>query len=380
MDVVSLCSDLIKCKSVTPNDDGAIDVVAEYLSSLGFYTKILIFKSSDGKNEIKNLFARLGTSNNKILGFLGHSDVVPAGDDWEVDPFAAVQKDGYLIGRGVADMKGGVAAFCCAVSKFIKQKFDGSIVILITGDEEVGSYEGAQSLIKWCKENGHIPHDCLIGEPSSDRDIGDWVSTGHRGSINITVKSVGKQGHVANPDNYVNSLSNLCKYIAMILDYKWKYEDKRFPPTNLEPTMLFTNNYAVNVVPDTSSANLNIRFSADYSSEDLKKICLNEAKNYNVSLDFRVSGESYCCDDENLKGILSAAIKDITGINTQFSCGGGTSDGRFLIKHCNVIEFGLRGETIHQKNEKVKIDDLLILEKIYLSFIEKYFNDTGRYS
>lgn len=374
MDVVSLCSDLIKCKSVTPNDDGAIDVIAEYLLSLGFHTEILIFKSVDGKNEIKNLFAKYGASKNRILGFLGHSDVVPAGDGWEVDPFAAIQKDGYLIGRGIADMKGGIAAFCCAVSEFIKQKFDGSIVVLITGDEEVGSYEGVRSLIKWCEENDHIPNDCLIGEPSSRINIGDRVYIGHRGSMNVTAQSIGKQGHIAYPENYVNSLGNICKYIAAMMNYKWKYDDKRFPRTNLEPTLLFTNNYATNVAPDSSSANLNIRYGADYNSEDLKKILLDEAKDYDISLDFVVSGDSYFCDNERLKGILSLAIKDITGIGTEFSCGGGISDGRYMIKYCNIIEFGLQDSTMHQKNEKVKINDLLVLEKIYLSFIEKYFN------
>ncbi len=374
MDVVSLCSDLIKCKSVTPNDDGAIDVVAGYLSSLGFHTEILIFKSADGKNEIKNLFAKYGVSKNKILGFLGHSDVVPAGDDWEVDPFAAIQKGGYLIGRGIADMKGGIAAFCCAVSEFIKQKFTGSIIVLITGDEEVGSYEGTQSLIKWCAENGHIPHHCLIGEPSSHINIGDRVYVGHRGSMNVTVKSSGKQGHIAYPDNYVNSLGNICRYITVMMNYKWRYDDRRFPRTNLEPTLLFTNNYATNVAPDFSSANLNIRYGADYKSEDLKKILLDDAKDYNVSLDFVVNGDSYYCDNENLKETLSSAIKNITGIDTEFSCGGGISDGRYMIRYCNIIEFGLQDSTMHQKNEKVKINDLLVLEKIYLSFIKRYFN------
>lgn len=374
MNVISLCSDLIQCKSVTPNDDGAIDVIANYLSSLGFQTQILIFQSSDGKNEIKNLFAKYGTSKNKILGFLGHSDVVPAGDDWDVPAFDAKQKDGYLIGRGVADMKGGISAFCCAAAKFIEKKFDGTIEILITGDEEIGTYEGAQSLIKWCRENECMPHDCLIGEPSSNIEIGDRVYIGHRGSMNVTAKSVGKQGHVAYKNSYVNSLANLCKYIATMLNYKWNHNDKRFPETNLEPTMLFTNNYATNVAPNFSSANLNIRYGADYNSEDLKTICSKESAGYNILLDFIVNGDSYCCDDDNLKNLLSAAIKDITGIDAELSCGGGISDGRYMIKHCNIIEFGLQDSTIHQKNEKIKVDDLVILEKIYLSFIEKYFS------
>ncbi|MDR2781177.1 MAG: succinyl-diaminopimelate desuccinylase [Holosporaceae bacterium] len=374
MNVIEFCSDLIKCKSVTPNDDGAIEYLAHFLSSIGFETKVLTFSSADNSNTIKNLFAKYGCSDEKVLGFIGHSDVVPAGNNWDVDPFAAVQNNGFLIGRGVADMKGGIAAFCCAIAKFVQRPFFGTIEFFITGDEEVGSYEGIQSLIKWAVENNHIPHDCLIGEPSSDSQLGDRIYLGHRGSLNVMVKSRGKQGHSAYPANYKNSLANLCKYVAKISDYKLKYENKKFPQTNLEVTMLFTDNCAMNVVPELSSANLNIRFGDDYTSEILKTVIEQEAKEFNeLAFDFYPSGEAYYCDDERLKNILSESIKEIVGISPSFSAAGGTSDGRFMIKHCNVIEFGVRDATIHQKNEKVKIEDLQNLEKIYLAFLEKYF-------
>ena len=385
-DVLLLCSDLIRCKSITPADDGVFDYISNYLSKAGFDTKVLTFTSPDGKNRVKNLYARYkGRSstdtdtNGKILGFMGHADVVPAGDAWEVDPFEGVLKDGYLYGRGVCDMKGGIAAFCSAVSEFIRQKshdFDGSIVILITGDEENGTKEGIQSLIEWCKEYGEFPNDCLIGEPSSKEETGDRIYIGHRGSINITAKSVGKQGHVAYQGSYVNSLSNLCKYITKMLKYEWKHEDKRFPKTNIEPTMLFTNNYATNVVPDKSSANLNIRYSSDYHASDLEKICKSEAHEYGISLEFDISGDAYCCDDPNLKSLLSSSIKEVTGLTPEFSCAGGTSDGRYMIKYCNIIEFGLPDANIHQKNERAKVDDILTLSKIYLNFLLKYFGLT----
>jgi succinyl-diaminopimelate desuccinylase len=373
-DVISLCSDLIKCKSVTPNDDGALDVIANYLMTIGFETNIMTFKSADGTNSIRNLFAKYGTSKNKVLGFLGHSDVVPAGDGWEVDPFGAIQKDGYLVGRGVADMKGGIAAFCSAAATFVREKsFDGTIEILVTGDEEIGSYEGAQSLIKWCDENGFMPRDCLIGEPTSRKKIGDTVYLGHRGSFGVEAKAIGKQGHVAYPENYINSLANLCRYIARLKDYEWKHSDKRFPKTNLEPTMLFTNNYAMNVVPDASSAIMNIRYGAEYSVSNLKEIVLDSADRYGIQVKFTEYGSPYYCDDEKLKALLSAAIAEITGENPEFSAAGGTSDGRYMHAHCNVIEFGPQDDSIHQKNEKIAIDDLIILEKIYLSFIRRYF-------
>ena len=376
MDVVDFCTKLIKCQSVTPYDDGAIDCIDVFLSGIGFETKILQFKSEDGSNVVKNLFAKIGNPEKKTLGFLGHSDVVVPGDGWECNPFEGVQVAGHLVGRGVADMKGGIAAFCCAVAKFIDKNqdtFEGAIEFLITGDEEIGSYEGARSLIKWCDENGNIPDDCLVGEPSSFNNVGDHIYIGHRGSLNVSVKAFGQQGHVAYPEYYQNSLANICGYISQIKNYEWKHEDKRYPRTNLEPTMLFTNNYAENVVPDMSSARLNIRYGADYTAGDLKKICEKESKQYDVVLDFTHSADPYISDDPALKNILSAAIADITGISPIYSCGGGTSDGRYIFPYCNVIEFGLPGSSIHQKNEKAKVDDLLILEKIYLSFIEKYF-------
>ncbi|MDR2723693.1 MAG: succinyl-diaminopimelate desuccinylase [Holosporaceae bacterium] len=374
MDVVSFCSDLIRCKSVTPEDDGAIDYISKFLSSVGFKTQILTFKSKDGNNIIKNLFAEYGTSDKKSLGFIGHSDVVPAGEHWEEDPFAAVQKDGFLYGRGVADMKGGIAAFCCAAAQFVRHHFDGTIEFFVTGDEEVGSPEGMQSLLKWAIENNRIPNYCLIGEPSSDIQLGDRIYLGHRGSLNVVINSRGQQGHSAYPVNYKNSLINLCRYIVKISDYPWKYKDSRFPETNLEATMLFTSNYAPNIVPDWSSANLNIRFGDNYTIEKLKTIIEQEAEGFdNLSFAFLSSGEAYYCDNEFLKSKLSLAIKEIVGIEPSFSAAGGTSDGRFMVHNCNVIEFGLPDSTIHQKNERVKVEDLENLRMIYLSFLKKYF-------
>lgn len=371
MNVVDFCSSLLKCKSVTPNDDGAICCIHNFLSSIGF--DVRIFQNEQSK--IKNLFASYGdASSSKSLGFLGHSDVVPAGDGWDHDAFGAIIIDDFLVGRGAADMKGGIAAFCCAASQFIQCDFDGNIKIFITGDEEIGTYDGARSLIAWAVKNHQIPHDCIIGEPSSEIELGDRVYLGHRGSLNVLVKSVGKQGHVAYPNNFQNSLTSLCVYITKIKEYKWKHDDKRFPKTNLEPTMLFTNNYACNVVPDESSANLSIRFGGDYQSEDLQKILESQNADQSISFEYTTNGEAYYCEDARLKQLIFESIKEITGLETKFSAAGGTSDGRYMIEHCNVIEFGLQDSTIHQKNEKIKINDLENLEKIYLSFLKKYFS------
>ena len=373
MDVVKFCSGLVGCKSVTPTDDGAIDYIAVFLRNLGFETQILEF--SDKGRTVRNLFAKFEKGEGANLGFLGHSDVVPAGDGWDFDPFEPVQCDGFLIGRGVADMKGGISAFCCAVSKFIREEsFNGSIRIFITGDEEVGSYQGIQSVLNWAESRREIPDDCLVGEPSSDKEVGDRVFIGHRGSINVRAKAVGRQLHVAYSQNDANSLVQICRYVATMKDYEWKYEDKRFPKTNLEPTLLFTGNYAENIIPGESSANINIRFSSDYDSEQLQQILSEKAVPLGIDLSFRVNGEAYCCDDERLKDLMSAAIRNITGLIPRFSTEGGTSDGRYMVKYCNVIEFGIQDETMHQSNEKVKIADLKKLEDIYFEFLRLYFN------
>ncbi len=371
MDVVQFCSDLISCRSVTPYDDGAIDYINNFLNNLGFESRILEF--SEGQNTVKNLFARYTKGQGKKFGFLGHSDVVPAGDMWDTEPFTPVISDGYLIGRGVADMKGGISAFCCALGKFISSDFPGEIYVFITGDEEIGTYQGIRSLLEWANKNKFIPDDCLIGEPSSKERIGDRVYIGHRGSANINIKINGKQGHAAYPESYDNSLMKLCNLISELKKYNWKYSDKRYPKTNLEPTLLYTGNYAENVVPGESSANINIRFGGDYTSETIKNVFEKISEPYNVKLDFRISGEAYCCDDINLQKQLTQAIQKETGLVPEFSAGGGTSDGRYMIRYCNVIEFGLQDATIHQCNERAKIKDLKTLENIYFRFLKNYF-------
>lgn len=373
MDVVKFCSDLVRFKSVTPVDDGAIDYLSEFLKNLGFETQVLEF--SEKERTVRNLFAKFERGKGANLGFLGHCDVVPAGDGWDSDPFEPIIQDGFLIGRGVADMKGGISAFCCAVSKFVKEKsFNGSIRVFITSDEEFGAYQGIPSVLDWANSKGEIPDDCLVGEPTSNREVGDRVFLGHRGSINVQAKSVGRQLHVAFSQNNANSLAQICRYVATMKDYEWKYEDKRFPKTNLEPTLLFTGNYAQNVIPEESSANLNIRFSADYNADQIKQILSEKAAEFEVTLSFIVNGEPYYCDNERLKSLMASAIKNVTGLTPRFSADAGTSDGRYMIKYCNVIEFGTQINMMHRSNEKVRVSDLKKLEDIYFEFLKLYFN------
>lgn len=365
-DVIDFCSKLVEFNTVTPAKKDVFDFLADFLDKLSFETRIL--KSGD----VYNLFAKKNMSDSqKSLGFLAHVDVVPAGENWDFEPFRATQKDGFLIGRGVCDMKSGLAAFCCALEKTL-ENLDGGIEIFVTGDEEIGSYDGVQSLLDWTKRNEKFPQYCLIGEPSSIETTGDRVYLGHRGSINVEVLSHGKQGHVAFPAGFDNSLSKLCNYIAKMKAYKWHDKNSFFPPTNLEPTLLYSKNYAVNVVPDESFANINIRFSDSYTNESLKQILQRENSDH-LELKFHCNGEAYCCQNDTLKNMLSEAIFEATGLHPEFSGAGGTSDGRFMKDYCDVIEFGVPDTTMHQKNEKAKITDIYNLEKTYVAFLEKYF-------
>lgn len=375
MNVIELCSNLVSFRSITPNDDGIAEYVANFLETrCGCSCTILEFQSENGV--VKNLFASRGDNNKPSLGFIGHLDVVPPGDGWSSDPFCAVQRDGRMFGRGVCDMKGGVAAFCCALETFVKQASNDkcNIRIFLTGDEEIGSVAGMQSLLKWAEQNGQLPSACLVGEPTSIEVTGDRIYLGHRGSVNVNVVAMGKQNHVATAPASDNALSKLCCYISHLIQHDWRANSTRFPNTKLEPTLLFNNNYATNIIPDRASANINVRFSDDYTPEELQGI-FNQYNNESLKLNFDFCGLPYYCDDKILPNILAKSIEQVTQCKPVFSGGGGTSDGRFMISHCPVIEFGLPDTTMHQKDESIAISDLQLLEKIYTCFISNYFHE-----
>lgn len=375
MNVIDLCSQLVSFRSITPNDDGIAEYVANFLETrCGCSCKILEFQSENGV--VKNLFASRGVDHDYSLGFIGHLDVVPPGDGWTSDPFCAVQHDNRIFGRGVCDMKGGVAAFCCALENFVKQDKTSQygIRIFLTGDEEIGSTAGMQSLLRWAEQNKQLPSACLVGEPTSIDNTGDRIYLGHRGSVNVNVVATGKQNHVATAPASDNALTKLCCYITSLTKHKWRINSSRFPSTKLEPTLLFNNNYATNIIPDNASANVNVRFSDDYTPEELQNI-FRQYNSENLQLNFNFCGLPYYCNDTTLPNILAKSIEQVVQLKPVFSGGGGTSDGRFMIMHCPVIEFGLPDATMHQKDESVAIADLLSLEKIYTHFIYNYFHE-----
>lgn len=366
---ISLTQSLIACASVTPEDNGAQDVLKEALTALGFKIHDLPFEGN-GSYPVKNFFARLGTESPHIC-FAGHTDVVPVGDEsaWSSPPFAADIKDGVLIGRGASDMKGGICAFVAATAEYLEENDapKGSISFLITGDEEADAVNGTVRVLEWMKDNGHIPDMALVGEPTNPDILGQEIKIGRRGSLSGTFTVTGKQGHVAYQDLADNPLPRLIKLLDALNNHIFDEGSKFFPPTNLEVTNIEVGNTAGNVIPAAGSASFNIRFSDHWNGESLenkvREILTNISPEY--TLETRHSAESFLTKPGEWTEILSSAVENITGKKPSLTTNGGTSDARFIQKYCAVAEFGLINKTVHQVDENLKTDDLLKLAAIY---------------
>ncbi|MBT5072781.1 MAG: succinyl-diaminopimelate desuccinylase [Kordiimonadaceae bacterium] len=373
VDPTELTKELVRCPSVTPSDAGALDVLQEVLTSLGFSCTRLAF-SEQGTADIDNLYARLGEGSPHFC-YAGHTDVVPAGalDDWDFGPFDGSVSDGVLYGRGTSDMKGGIAAFIAAISSL--NDVEGSISLLITGDEEGPAINGTVKMLKWLEQNNQLPDVCIVGEPTNVDDIGDMVKIGRRGSINATLTVHGRQGHVAYPHLADNPVPRLIKMLAKLNAHELDIGNEFFQPSNLEIVTVDVGNEASNVIPMDASAKFNIRFNNEQSIDGLKKligdICEDVGGEY--SLDINVSGDAFLTPQGPLSELIAGAIKQVTGREAELSTSGGTSDARFIKNYCPVIEFGLINKTIHKVNECVRIDDLLTLRDIYLMMLKNYF-------
>ena len=373
---VDICRDLISIRSVTRCDDTIVRYVAKILENIGFNCEVLTFSSDDGTNVVHNLYAEYDSGKGgRNLGFLGHLDTVPAGDGWTYEPFSATSVDDFLYGRGIADMKGGVGCFLAALETGVEH-ITGKVSIFLTCDEEIGTYEGIQSVLRWAVEHKKIPDHCLIGEPSSDKKICDRMYIGHRGSINISAKACGEQMHSAyvTNDNKNNALERLCCYVSDVSMFKFDRIDNRFPECVVSPTMIKSANIAENVVPAYAEMNFNVRYSGAYTYDDIVSIFSDLAKKYEIEISYRNSGCAYICDDLYLLDIASKAVSDILGYIPLKSAGGGTSDGRFMIDLCPLIELGMIDETIHKANECVRISDCVDLANVYLRFLQLYFS------
>lgn len=374
-DPVALTQALIRCPSVTPQEAGVLDLLAGVLEPLGFaVTRMTNGAPPDAP--VENLFARRGGAG-PHFAFAGHVDVVPPGDAdlWGVDPFAAEIRDGFVIGRGACDMKGGLAAFVAAVAR-LGPVPTGAISLIITGDEEGPALHGTRALLDWMRAQGHQPDACLVGEPTSAARLGDMMKIGRRGSINAWITVRGVQGHVAYPHRADNPVPRLVRILDRLMARRLDGGSEFFQPSNLEVTDLEVGNKATNIIPATAHARINIRFNDLQSGAELEGWIRDTVAAETSQADVRVviSGEAFRTPPGPLSQRVAQAVERVTGLVPEASTSGGTSDARFIHALCPVVEFGLPGATMHKADERVALDDLEHLTQIYEALLRDWLS------
>ena len=371
---VDLAARLIRCESVTPAEGGALSLLAKELGSLGFECTRLPF--GEGSARIENLFARRGHGA-PHFAFAGHTDVVPVGDAsaWRHAPFSGALEDGKLFGRGAADMKGGIAAFVGAVRQFVECYADGSISLIITGDEEGDADYGTVKMVEWMRAHDHLPDVCVVGEPTNPDQLGDVIKNGRRGSLSCQLTVDGVQGHVAYPHLADNPIVRLLAMLAPVNGVTLDGGNDYFDASTAHITSIDTGNAAGNVIPAMVSARFNIRFNTEHKADDLIGWLEEHFNRIGGSwqADWRVSAEPFVTPAGPLTDLMQAAITEVTGKNAELSTSGGTSDARFITHLCPVAEFGLVGQTMHKVDEHVSIDDIDQLTAIYLAMLTRFF-------
>jgi succinyl-diaminopimelate desuccinylase len=378
LDPVALAAELIRRPSVTPKDEGAIPHLARVLEGLGFACELQTF-SEPGTEPVLNLYARFGKGGRNFC-FAGHTDVVPPGDvaAWKIAPFTGQIENGTLHGRGAADMKGAIACFAAAAARFLAERgarFEGSISLLITGDEEGVSINGTKKLLDWLAARGETLDACVVGEPTNAQRMGDMVKIGRRGSMNGTLTVEGVQGHTAYPHLADNAAHRLIAMLHALTSTPLDEGTAHFQPSTLQVSTIDIGNPAANVIPGRARAVFNIRFNDRWTSASLRDWL--KAKFDPVggryTLDIHVSGESFLTPPGELSQIIAAAIEQVTGGKPELSTTGGTSDARFIHRHCEVAEFGLVGLTMHKVDERVPVADMAALTEIYRAVLDRYF-------
>ena len=384
-DPLELAQALIRCPSVTPADAGALGVLEEALTGLGFSCKRLSFGDPDSQGPdalVENLYARIGVDRPNFC-FAGHTDVVPPGaiESWDNDPFAGITRNGILHGRGASDMKGSIAAFVAACSRFlVGSRPYGSISLLITGDEEKDARNGTVRVLDWMKRHDEHIDACLVGEPTNPQRLGDMMKIGRRGSVNATLVVEGTQGHVAYPELADNPIPRLIALLSSLLAEAPDDGTDHFQPSNLEVTSVDVGNSVTNVIPDSARACFNVRYSPAHSPASLEKwlrerLDLASAGTYRLELQW--SGPAFLTEPGRLTEVVSRAVADVTGRQPEASTSGGTSDARFIQSVCPVVEFGGVGKTMHQVNEHIQIEDLRALADVYEQVLGLFFETEG---
>ena len=374
---VRLTRDLIRCPSVTPAEGGALDLLQGELTRMGFVCTRLPF--GDGAARIDNLYARLGDGA-PHLAFAGHTDVVPAGNQaaWSYGPFAGEIKDGLIYGRGAADMKGGIAAFVAAVKRYLDQnKLNGSLSLIITGDEEADAVNGTVKMVDWLQQTDNIPDFCLVGEPTNPSVLGQTIKNGRRGSLTCALSVTGRQGHVAYPHLASNPVPALFAMLAPVNSAKLDGGTDYFGPSTAEVTHLNIADPASNVIPDQAFAQFNIRFNTEHSTDSLQgwldehfsRVAAQREVQYEAR--FWSNASPFITEASTHLEVVKAAVETVTGQRPELSTTGGTSDARFISRVCPVAEFGLVGQTMHQVDEHVSLADIETLTDIYFEMIRQ---------
>jgi succinyl-diaminopimelate desuccinylase len=372
MDIESLLRDLIKIESITPKDEGCFDLIEPFLIDLGFKCERIDY------DNVENLYAVLG-NNGPLMCFLGHTDVVPTGpvENWTQAPFSAVTIDGHMYGRGTADMKGNIAAYLLALKDFLSTNptLNYRLAVLLTSNEEGEPEDGKIDVIikKFMDDGEHIDF-CLVGEPSSNKKVGDTIRIGRRGSLSGTLKVLGKQGHVAYPEKVENPIFTSAKLISELESITWDEGNEHFQPTSFQISNIKSGTGATNVVPGVLEMMFNFRFCSESNEAYLKETFEAVLKKLDLKyeVEWVLSGLPYLTEKKYFIEQIVDSVKSITGYEPIINNGGGTSDGRFLqVMGSEIVELGPLNETIHKTDENVSLQDLETLKGIYSNLLER---------
>lgn len=376
LDPAQLTADLIRCPSVTPDEAGALRLLADLLGAAGFECHRV------DRGGIPNLYARWGAKGARSFGFNGHTDVVPPGNpaSWTHPPFSGAEIDGWIWGRGATDMKSGVAAFVAAAIAFVTETPpDGAVILTITGDEEGAGRDGTRALLDWMDQNGERMDVCLVGEPSNPDRMGEMIKIGRRGSMTVSIEAQGQQGHAAYPHRAKNPLHALTQLLHELIAQPLDQGTEHFDPSGLQITTIDCGNPASNVIPEKARAVVNIRFNDAHTSDLLDQMIRDKAEAIAASTGVRftletdVSGDSFLTRPGPFVDLVAGIVREETGLDPVLSTSGGTSDARFVKDHCPVLEFGLVGHFMHQVDERVPVDQVRQLAHIYRRILERYF-------
>ena len=376
----NILQDFLRIESVTPDAKKSFDFLEKLFKKYNFEIHRVKFGSAD-TIEVENMFAIIG-SGGPHLNFAGHVDVVPPGDlnSWKHPPFSGHIEDGIIYARGAEDMKGAViASIVAGINYYERMDSKGTLSYMLTGDEEGVAINGTKPLIKWVNDQGIKINDCIVTEPTNKELIGDNIKIGRRGSLSCDLRIIGKQGHVAYPEKAKNPITHAIKALSKITG-QLDEGSEHFLPTNIEITSIDVNNPTHNIIPELVHVSLNVRFNDLWNEISLIEYIKNRLSSAldeaEITFDLRKISvaDVYYTGSGKLTDLLQKAIFNKTNIDAKLSTFGGTSDGRFIAKYCPVVEFGLVGRTMHQVDEKIRIDDFFLLTEIYLELIDNYFN------